>query len=169
MALYISNCTTQNFVFNYREPVNKLLRHVRIPDGGQVVIGEGWTAQQQQQVIEQLEVFGGRDAAEVYGKMEKFTGIVYRDCGVISEEEIRLGHDSELKTREERSVAEATKAALGFDRAVRRRSREHPAARETEVEVAQELPRGQRPKGDEVKFSLSVTPEGRGDVKLPVA
>ena len=173
MALYISNNTRQHLVFNFREPVNGKTRHVEIKSGTQVALGDRWSPEQRRAVIDQL-VFqtGAVDAAELYGKLTGFEGFSYREDGVISEEEIRMGHEAEMQTREERAVAGATKAALGFDRAVRKReapgARANPPATETNVEVVQERARGERPRKDDVRFGLSVTPEGRGDVKLPV-
>lgn len=168
MALHLANPSRQNHIFPYREPVNNLLAYVDLRSGAQAVIGHGWTAEQTAKVVRQVEQHGGRDAAETHGKMGRFSGLLYRDIGEISEDEIRMGNDAEEQTRDERSATQATRAALGFDRSVRSKRKERPSARTTEVVVQQEVARGERAKGNEIAFGLTVDPEGRNDVKLPV-
>lgn len=169
MSLAIANSTRGPFEFHYREPVNKLVQVLRIHSGHQVVIGKHWSPEQKQFVIDQLERFGARDAAEVYGKLGEFHGLTYRNDAIISSDEIVLGNEALVETQKERSVKEATRSALGFDRAVRRpNSARRVAAQMTEVEVRQELAPHDRPRGDEVHMHLTVAPDGRSDVKLPV-
>lgn len=168
MTLYLANPSTQNHQFQYREPVNNLVHMVDIGSGRQTEIGHGWTAEQQARVIAQLERNGARDAAEAHGKMGKFSGLLYRDRGIIEADEIEMAHEAELQTREDRSVTAATAGALGFDHTVRKRSNARPSARITETKVQQDIAPGARPKGTEVAFDLTVDPDGRSDVKLPV-
>lgn len=168
--LNISNPSRQNHIFMYRDPVNNLLQYAYIGAGRQTAIGERerWTVAQQAKVIEQLERFGARDAAEAHGRMTKMSGLLYRDSGQIETDEILTAHEAEMRGREDRSAAAATNGALAFGQTARKASAERPAAKITETLVEQELPRGQRPRGDEVRFALSVDPEaGRSDVKLP--
>jgi hypothetical protein len=169
MTLYVANPSTQNWKFPYREPINNLINVVELPSGTQSEIGHKWSAAQQAKVIEQLQRFGARDAAESHGKMGKFNGLLFRDRGAISSSEIEMGHDAELTTREERSRAEVVKDALGFDRVARKANRSRPAARETQTVVKQELAPNERPRGTEVDFDLTVSPEGRSDVTLPIS
>jgi hypothetical protein len=169
MTLAIANATKANLEFQYREPVNNLVQTLRIYSGSQQVIGQKWTNEQKALVIQQLERYGARDAAEVYGKMGAFHGITYRNDAVISEDEIKLGHEAVVETQQERSVREATKAALGFDRAVRRPNEaRRVGAKQTRVEVEQQIDPRSRATGNEVHFDLTVDPEGRKDVALPV-
>lgn len=174
--LCISNTTKQTIRFQYRlvkirrgeeDPGHPFL--LVIPSGQQVEAGHNWTPEQRAYVIRQLEFYGARDAAESYGKMPGFLGLLYRDAAVVSEDEITLGHDAVVKTQEERAVREAVRGALAFDRNSRSeaaRQRRRPA-RITTVEVEEEVPPNSRPTGNEVAFMLSVDPEGRRDVKLP--
>lgn len=166
--LYIANPSLQRHQFNYREPVNNLINIVEIEAGSQTAIGQHWTSSQQVKVIEQLERFGARDAAEAHGKMGRFTGLIYRDMGQIEEAEIEMAHAAEMQTREERSVAAATTSALAFDRSARKQTRERPGARVTETSVREEAPPGTKLKRAEVDFGLTVDPEGRSDIALPV-
>lgn len=171
MSLYVANPSKQHVVFNYRDPVNNLLAAVEIASGSQVEIGHAWNDVQTQNMIAQLERFGARDAAESHGNLGRFLGLLYRDSGVIEVDEIELAHAAVVDTQEKRSIAEATKSGLGFDRAARREAarRKRPPATMTEVSVHQEVAPHERPTGNEVAFSMSVDPvNGRNDVKLPL-
>lgn len=167
MTLNLANPSFQNHRFHLREPVNNLINIIEIDRGNQVEIGHGWTAEQQAKVIVQLERYGARDAAEAHGKLGKFSGLIYRDIGQISSSEIDMAHEAELQTREDRSVAAAVNGVRAFDKTARMRSKERPAARETKIEVIQDLAPGARPTGNEVQFDIEVTPEGRSDLRLP--
>ncbi len=171
MTLNISNPTLQDWTVTYRlGPPNseeaKTLRQVTLRRGQQIdlYLDEVHKAQ----LIKHLETYGARDAAEVHARLVGFSGLIYRDKGIIEREEIEMAHESDLDTRQERSVKQATRSALGFDRAARQPNKARPGARITETTVEQELPRGTRPTGEEVKFQLTVDPEGRSDVPLPV-
>ncbi len=168
VSLYISNPTKQHSVFFYREPVENLLASVEIASGGQAEIGHGWSPAQKAKVIAQLDLHGARDAAEAHGRIKgKFLGLLYRDRGVISTEEIETGHAGVVETQEQRAVAEATKAALGFDRGINKGTRGRRAARMTEVVVEQQLGPHERATGNEVAMSIQIDPEGRSDAVLP--
>lgn len=166
--LSLANPSRQNHIFNYREPVNNLVQHVRLGEGERTIIGHGWTAEQQAKVIQQLERNGARPATDVSRSMTRFFGLIYSDVRDVTPDEIADGFVAQLQTREDRTAEAATKAALGFDRSARQESRQRPKARTTETTVEQELVRGQRPTGKEVAFGLIVDPDGRSDVKLPV-
>ena len=167
MSIYLANPSYQNHHFHYREPVNNLINVIEIERGGQVEIGHGWDAEQRKKVIQQLERHGARHAVETHGNPRRFTGLLYNDVRIISEDEIEAAHEAELQTREDRSVAAATNGVRAFDKAARTRTRERPSARETKVEVRQDIMPGVRPNGNEVQFDIEVSPEGRADVLLP--
>jgi len=169
MTLYVSNPTHQSWTVPYRvHPDFQILRQFTLGRGQQTEIGHGWTAEQQAEVIRQLEAHGARDAAEAHGKMGSFTSLLYRDRGVIETAEIEMAHDADTLTREERSRTQAVRGALAFDNAARKPAAARPPARVTETTVEEQVPRGTRRKGGEVAFNLSVDPDGRSDVKLPV-
>lgn len=170
MALYISNPTKQQWVFFYRDlastPDARLQHSVKIPSGGGIEIGSGWSRDQLQHVIAQIEAAGGRDAAEAHRPIPGFRGLLYRVNGQIEADEIIAGHDSIVAEQQQRSVDAATKAALGFDRAANAHTKGKRAARSTSVEVI-ELPQPHsRLTGNEVNFSLTVDPEGHQGVTL---
>jgi hypothetical protein len=173
MSLFISNPTKQDFVFHYRvladRAEDRLLKNVAIPSGRGVEIGHDWSPQEKQHVIKQLELHGARDAAESYhGKLgNKFLGLLYRDRGQIDSQEIEAGHAAVVATQEARSVSEATRAALGFDRSMNAGKRGQRPVKTSGVEVIEQLAPHARPTGNEVAFSMSVDPEGRSDVAMP--
>lgn len=171
MSLSIANPTMQDWTLQYRigaprSPEYAVLRQVSLPRGGRVelILGPAETAQ----MIEHIETHGGRPASEVRGSMHRLTGLLYSESRQISVEEVEAAHEAETQTREDRAVAQAVRAGLGFDKTARTPTQDRGPAQVTEVEVKQDVPRGKRRRGDEVDFSLTVTPEGRSDVKLPV-
>lgn len=172
MTIYLSNPTKQNFVFHYRlwaeRAEDRLLRHVSIPSGGQAEIGHGWSADQTNRVLEQLHLHGAREVSDMWtGNAAGFLGLAYRLDKVVKSDEIEIAHSKVVETQEKRSAAEATKAALGFDRSMNQGGRGQRRVKVSGVEVQQQVAPGERLTGNEMSFSLSVDPEGRSDVQLP--
>lgn len=168
MSLCVANCTKQNLVFHYRDPRHNLLRHVTIPSGMQHDLDEGWSAEETGRVVAQLERFGAKPTVSLNTDLSKFTGILYSDVRVIQTDEIAVAHEAVVGMQEGRSATEATRAALGFDRAART-PRGRPGAKVTEVEVIEQSDPREKPRKGAVEFSIAVDPEkGRSDVKLPV-
>lgn len=173
MTLFISNPSRQQAVFFYRRAVtkdNSGPAQVVIPEGGQVEIGHGWTALETAYVITQILRAGGADAAEAHGHMGTFTGLLYRENHAVDVEEILTAHEGVKAAAEERSVTNATRGALAFDRTANKGARQR-LAKVTEVEVIQELAPREKPTGNEVHFKMSIDPEGssnaRGILGLP--
>ena len=165
--LYIANTTKQNLRHFYRVFEHAQSRFVDIPSGTQVPLGANWTKEQTDAVIQNLERYGARRASEAGRKMEKFHGILYSVDKPVNESQIILGHENVVEMQKRRSADEAIKGAKAMDIAARPRgNRKERLAKVTGVEVVQDLPRNQKPTGDEVKFSLEVTPDGQPDVKI---
>jgi hypothetical protein len=166
MSLHVSNATTQHYVFFYREVVanapHPLLRSIEINSGCQAVIE--CAPDQKAGIIKQLEAAGAHDAAETHRKIKDFHGLIYRDVGQISEDEIVMGHDSVKAMQNDRSVEQVTNSALAADRALNP-DRRHRQTRVTEVEIEQVPAPGQRMTGNEARFSLAVDADG-GSKKL---
>ena len=167
MTLFVSNPSGQHVLFLYRDPRNNLLARIDLQSGHQAEIGKAWSAAETALVVEQLERFGARDAAESHGTMGRFTGLLYRDMAPVTTDEIEMAHAALVGTLEERSAAEATRSALAFDRAVNGGTRGQRRARTTQVEVLEQLEPNARPTGREIAFGLTVDPEGSRDMKLP--
>jgi hypothetical protein len=172
MTLFISNPSKQHAEFHFRTSVGKDNpsgpQAVIIPSGGQVEVGHGWTAEQTAYVIKQLLMQGGADAAQAHGKMQNFSGLLYRENDTVDVEEIVTAHDAMVAGQEERSAKQATRSALAFDRTVNPKRNER-RSKVTGVEIIQQTAPNQRPTGDEISFNLSVDPEnGRSDVRLPI-
>ena len=171
MTLYLSNPTKQTVVFYFRTDFTHekggAPQFVEIASGKQQELGQSWSREQMGRVMEQLHRFGARDAAESHGELEKFNGLLYRHDFPVDGNEIQMAHDKVVDMQQARSATEATRAALGFDRAANEKGRGARLARTTTVEVEQLINPRDRPTGDEVKFSLTVDPEGHSDIKLP--
>jgi hypothetical protein len=170
MPLAIANSTKQSLDFQFREPANNLERREHVPSGQQIVIGHSWSLEQTKKVISQLQRIGARDAAEIRGNnLGAFSGYSYRYDGVVTTEEIEIGHAAVVDTQTDRSIRQTTRSALGFDRTGRRPDRGRRVnATVSEVEVRQELGPYERPTGKEVNFKIAVDPEGRSDIDLPI-
>jgi hypothetical protein len=171
--LHISNPSKQDVTFFYRlnekEEARRGPMALPIPSGRQVQVGQSWSPPQRAYVIKQLELHGGRDAAETHADMGKFLGLIYRDSARIEGDEIEMAHQALVRTQEQRSAQEATRGALAFDRAAQAPGRgKQRVARVTEMSIKQEVAPGARPTGNEIDFSMSVDPEGRGDAPLPI-
>lgn len=168
MTLYISNPSRQPAAFYFRRAITRDTSQpsvVHIAAGGQEAIGQGWTREETSYVIQQILRAGGADAAEAHGRMgSKFTGLLYREVHPVDVDEIVTAHESVLEHAKDRSVAQATRGALAFDRSANKGKRQR-LAQITEVEVKQELPPHQRPTGDEVHFKMSVDPNGSSDAR----
>lgn len=166
MTLYISNSTKQHVIFPMRFAGVERLHTFHIPSGGQIAVGSEYSEDKILQLIEHLERHGARDAAEMNGKPEEFSGLVYRFDRPMKEDEIVQGHEIVVDDQQKRSVREAVKGGLGFDRAAQQGARGKRLAEVTEVEVVQEIGVREKPTGNEVRFGMRVDPTG-GD--LPVA
>ena len=167
MTLCISNPSRQQAVFYYRRAVTNDTSgpaSVTIPEGGQVEIGHGWSHEETAYVIQQIFASGGAHADEARGRLGKFTGLLYREMRPVTVDEIVEAHESVLAAAEERSAAQATRGALAFDRQANKGRRQR-LARITEVEVHQELAPGEKPRGDEVHFKMTVDPDGSSDAR----
>ena len=170
--VHVANPTLQDWVVPYRlgapgSPELKNLRQLSLPRGAQIELAFA-SATEAAQFIGHLEKHGARDAAEVHGTLTGFSGLIYRDIGQIASDEIYQAHEAVTDSAQDRSVRQATRSALGFDSASRKPNNSRPGARVTETIIKEELPRGTRRRGNEVEMSLSVDPEGRSDVALPV-
>ena len=153
--LYIANTTKQNWNHHFRVLESNRPFFVQIPSGSQVSVGQGWSTAQTDSVVLQLEKFGARSAVEVNGRLKHFTGLLYRTDKPISQNQIISGHEAVVETQQRRSAAEATKSALGFDLANRDKRTNKRLAKLTEVTVKQDLPRNEKPTGNEVNFRLA--------------
>lgn len=171
MSLYVSNPSKQDVVFHYRTDVTRDTSGpfaIPIASGSQVMLGHNWTREQKDYVIRQILNQGGADAAEAHGRMGKFTGLLYRDNHPVSVDEIQTAHEEVVHDAEDRSVKAATRSALAFDKSANARGRGQRLARVTEVEILEEKAPHDRRTGDETSFKLTVDPDGRTDVKMPV-
>jgi hypothetical protein len=167
MTLFIANTTKQNFHHHFRVPEMTRPYFVRIPSGSQVQIERRFGPDSERVIIEQLQKYGARNAKDVSGRLEDFPGIFWRQDRPINEGEIVAGHDAVVDAQERRAAAESSKSALGFDAAHRDRKTRRRGVQVTEVEVVQEVPKGEKPRGNEVSLHVTVSNDGHENVKLP--
>jgi hypothetical protein len=168
MILNIANDTKQNWVFHYRlrgDPGSMPGPFaLEIPTGRQAQLN--LSNDDVFYVIEQLERHGGRDANDLQRPVGKHLGLLYRVQAVVTSDEIQIGHAHVVDTQERRSATEATKAALGFDRAANQMGRGRRAAKVTQVEVEQLVDPRERRTGNEVMFRMGVDTDGTEAVPI---
>jgi len=166
MSLFIANTTKQDWNHHYRVLESNRPYYTRIPSGTQVELGRDWNPAQIDSVVKQLEKYGARAATEINSKLKQFPGLLYRIGKAITESQILSGHEAVVENQERRSADEATKAALGFDRANRDKRTNKRMAKVTEVEVHQDTPRNERPSKDAIHFKVGVAEDGRDSLKI---
>ena len=165
--LYVANCTKQTWRFCFRMPETGKEVWVDIKSGQQEEISKGMSAAGIANVINHLERHGARDHADGKLKPEDFDGYLYSLNKPIHEDKIFMAHDVVVDKQEKRSVDEAVKSALGYERSNRDKKSGKRLAKVSEVEVIQDVPSRQKPTGDEVRFSLAVAEDGNDNFKLP--
>ncbi|GGA00414.1 hypothetical protein [Dyella caseinilytica] len=164
--LYICNTTRQRWHHSFRVPEMKRLYYVRIPAGSQVEVDHNLGEAAHKAIISQLERYGGRDAASVNGKLEKFPGLFYKFDRPIPVDDIVAGHDAVLDHAERRSAGAVAASAMAID-AIQRDKTGQRLSSVTEVEVTEEVKPGNKPTGKEIKSKFIVSPDGSDSVKLP--
>lgn len=172
MTLFVSNPSRQQVEFHFRTGITRDSSGpivAVIPSGGQVELGHGWTREQMDYVVKQIEMAGGGNAALAHGAMGKFTGLLYRESHPVDEDEILTANGAVEQALAMRSVEQATRSAVAFDRIANKNQGRQKGrlAKSTTVEIEQELPPHAHRTGDEVAFSLTVDPDGRADVRVP--
>ena len=174
MALYLINCTKQKLRFQCRLLDSNRVTCIEVHSGKQIRADKhpseseasAWAADQVRHVIEQMERYGFKDAAEVGRLGKEFIGIMYSNRPV-GEDEILIGHDALVEMQEHRAAKEATNSALSFD-AISRDGKGNNArrAKKSEVSVEQLVPKNEKPTGKELSFSVSVEDGGSTDAKV---
>lgn len=166
--LYIANATKQNITHCFRAPETGRAQMVEIPSGQQQAIGQSWSTAQTDEVIKHLEIYGAREAKTIKSKTENFSGMIYSTGAPVKDHQIVAGHEAVVDNQEHTSAEEATKSALAFDMSNRVKSGKSKGkrmAKETSVEVKQDIPKNEKATGQEVDFSVSVEDGGK-DIKL---
>lgn len=165
--MYIANTTRQNIHFWCRLPERRGPTPIQIPAGTQVIVGSKWTKGEVEAFVNQIEEFGGRQAGEANKKLKKYAGLLYSFDKPVSDDQFLTAHEKVKEDQHNRAVVELTKAAAGRDVAVRRNSKDGKA-KSTSLSIEQDVPFNQRPTGQEVKFGMTIAPDGHDSVTLSV-
>lgn len=166
--IYLANTTKQHWRHCFRLPETGRAVMLDINSGNQASLGHDWNKDQVDAFIKDLERWGARPAVDVNGKLDKFPGLLYSTTKPVSEHQIQEGHSAVVEHQEKRAAEEAVRGAKAFDVTTRAQGkvRGKRLAKVTEVEVRQDLPRGQKPKGDEIAFSVAVDESATSDLKI---
>lgn len=167
MTLYIANTTKQHQIIPMRFAGREQLTRFDIPAGKQIELKDThWSEAHQAQVVEHITRFGAVEVPDINQHPETPPPLVFQFGKPVTEDKIQQAHELVVEGQEKRSAAEAVKAGLGFDRAANNGTRGKRLAQVTSVEVIEQSNPREKPTGKEVKFSMSVDPEG-GNIKLP--
>lgn len=167
--LFICNTTKQKWHHSFRVPeMNNQLYFVQLPAGSQVEVSSNLGPEAHKAIIQHLEVYGGRDASSINGKLEDFPGIFYRFDKPIGVDEILSGHAAVVEAAEQRSAGAVVKSALAND-AVHRDQTGHRLVSESEIEVTEQVKPGQKATGKEKKIKIGVAKDGLDNLKMPGA
>lgn len=159
MKLYIANSTRQDFMFYMKvaEIESLVLQHVS--SGRQVEI-PSLSQGQVTSIIQHLERFGAVPREKVRGKVKDFDGIIYADKP-ITEDEYHYGNEEVVDKAQNRSVTEATKAALASDKLSRKVRVNGREARRSVVSFEEEID-----KKNKLAMSVDISPENGQSDKL---
>ncbi len=163
MDIYVGSASRQRMRIHIRLPEIPRLRTLTIGSGQQDVIKDLSQAQVDS-VVKYLQKFGALTPAEVGRSMIRYDGILYRVDRQLSQHELEYGFEAQIDYAQSRSVQENTRSALAADRDPLTKKRR---AIISEHEIEQDAPGG-RPTGKEVKMSITISPDGNENTKLPV-
>jgi hypothetical protein len=157
--LYVSNPSRQHVMFYYRTTQHKRSPDVlQIASGGQIEVGQKWSDGDRVTFIEQIRRHGGRSAGEVHGSLARFNGLVYRENVPVGVDEIEIAAEAMIATKNTLTAEAITNTAAGFDRSANGGGRGKRKAVVTETMITQVVPPGERPKGNELDFKLTIDP-----------
>ena len=162
MKLYVANSTRQDMYLHMRLPQLGEIQP-RISSGRQIELKD-LTEEQMRAAIAHITRYGARSRDNLRGKIRDFDGIIYSDKP-ITEDEYLMGNEAVLEKAQDRSITEATKAAMGADMIMRNNPLNGKPQRETVFKAEQERPvKGKKKVEMEVTVSKDI---GRSD-KLPL-
>lgn len=171
--MFIANTTRQHHRFAYRLPEGNKVLIAEINSGGQLEIGQDFTPEQISAVVRQLERFGAREAKDARRSLRDFDGgILYSIDKPITRPEIEYAHEQNLDSAQDRSVRQATRAALASDQRDKKTGKRLSRATTVEVEEKDDPSNPHVDSGKKrrkVKMSVTIDPTApeKGD-KLPV-
>ena len=136
MKIYIANTTRQHVALMVRIPeINQPVRF-EIPSGQQIPLGDGFSELQTAAVISHVERFGAKPASNLSGKMDDFSGLLYRVERPVTEAQIISANEVVTNSQQKRSVNEAIKAVESFDVLTREKGGKGKRnAKETSIEI----------------------------------
>ncbi len=165
MNLYIANATRQDVVFLLRLPEKAKLHRLTLSSGRQDVIKD-MSQNDINSIITHLERYGAVKRSNVRGKLSNFVGYVYSLDKPITEDEFHYGNEEVIDAAQNRSVVEATKAAMASELVSRNKVVKGQRAKRTVVGFEQEG--GPKPEKERLRMEVTVDPEVNGNVGFPL-
>lgn len=122
------------------------------------------TRDEEREVIDHIRRYGGRSRSDLHGAIKGFSGFAYSADKPFKMEEFHYGFDEISNAAENRSVTEATRAALAADYSVRTADGGRTAM-STEVEMTEEHP---QKKGAGRKMKITIDPSVSNGDSIPL-
>ena len=166
MTIYIGNTTRQEQEIHVRLPEVSRIFVYRISSGKQIDV-KGLTGAQEDALVDYIAKFGAISRANLHGKINEFSGLVYDTKKPINMDEFNYGHEDIIDKAESRSVMEATRSALAAAEVMKDRSKGNEmTATSVEVEVAEEHPDRKAARKRNMRITIDKSVNG-GD-ELPI-
>jgi hypothetical protein len=137
MDLYVANSTRQDVVFHFRLPEKAKMYRLTLSSGRQDMIKD-MSQNDVEAIVKHLERYGAVKRSGVRGKLKEFVGYIYSLDKPINEDEFHYGSEEVIDAAQNRSVVEATKAAMASELVSRNKVVKGQKAKRTVVGFEQE-------------------------------
>lgn len=133
MTLYVRNTTRQSFEVNERLPEMGCVYSLALHPKRTIEI-KNLNSDQIDRLIAHFDANGFMDRKNMHGRIEDYSGVIYSLDRPINDDEVVSGYNAVIDSAQDRSVKEATRAAISAGAT----QISVNGARNAEIEVAQE-------------------------------
>lgn len=150
MKIYIRNTTRQAYEINVRLPEMGRVYMLALHPATTKEISD-LNGEQLERLITHLNFYGFRNRKDVHGKVDDYHGVLYSLDKPITDDEVLAGYEIVMDKAQDRSVKEATRAALSASTKQVNDTR----AKEAEIEMVQE---NDIPRKEKLRMKVGVDP-----------
>ncbi|MGC9271247.1 hypothetical protein [Acidiphilium sp.] len=162
MTLYVRNTTRQAFEFNVRLPEMKRVFTLKLHPKKTREI-DNFSPEQTAAMIEHMVAHGAVDRKKISVSLADYSGVIYSTDRGIKDDDVLAGYEATLDNAQDRSVKEATRAAISAGAT----QIENTNAKEAEIEMAQEHDMGRLGK-KAMRISVDAGMARNASDRLPV-
>lgn len=161
MKIYIRNTTKQVFEINCRLPEMGRIYMLSLHPKTTKEIND-LSMEQVERLVAHLDYYGFRNRKEIHGKVDDYHGVLYSLDKPITDSEVLAGYEVVMDKAQDRSVKEASRAALSASTKQVNDTR----AKEAEIEMVQE---NDIPRKDKLRMKIAVDPRTSFNASTQVA